>query len=728
MTRATTLAISLLGCLFIADCGGGTQSTPKITPTVSAWPTAGAITYGQTLASSTLTGGAASIPGSFAWTASSATPSAGSDSASVTFTPANPADYNTVTGSVLFTVNKATPTVSVWPAASALTYGQTLASSTLTGGTASTSGTFAWTTSNFSPSTGSDSASVTFTPANTVDYNATTGSIAFTVNKATPTISAWPAASAITYGQSLASSTLTGGTASTSGTFGWTTSKLIPSAGSESESLTFTPADTSDYNAATGSIAVTVNKATPAVSAWPKASLITYGQTLASSTLTGGTASTSGTFAWTTPSAVPPTGSDSESVTFAPADTVDYTTASASVSIVVITSVIQHIVVIMQENRSFDNLFMGFPGADTVTSGMQQGTEVPLQPVPFEQGSDLDHTHPGWWQDWDDGAMDNFVHGQNFPISNLSYGYVPQSETIPYWTLAQRYTLADRMFQSNTGPSFVAHQYMIAGQSADADDNPADAPWGCDSVSTNTVPLIGPNGTDLPGVYPCFDYQTMADLLDAKGISWRYYSPGGQNGGAENWSAYDAINHIRFGPDWTNDVISPNTQVLTDIANGQLAQMTWIVPAMSYSDHAGGNATAEGPDWVASITNAIGASQFWNSTVIFIAWDDWGGWYDHVPPPQVDNMGLGFRVPLIIVSPYAKAGYVSHTTHEASGFLKYTEEVFELPSLGSRDVNADDFSDCFDYTQTPQPYTQIPVTFSADFFINNHDSAAPDDD
>ncbi len=567
---------------------------------------------------------------------------------------------------------------------------------------------------------------MTFTPADTVDYNQTTGTNTLTVNKATPTVSGWPNASTITYGQSLASSTLTGGAASTAGTFAWTTSNVTPSAGSGVAGVNYIPNDAS-YNTVSGSVAFTVNQATPIVSAWPTASAIKYGRTLASSILTGGTVSTSGTFAWTTPSTAPSTGNDSMRVTFTPFDTLDYTMASASVSIVVISPAIQHIVVIMQENRTLDNLFMGFSGADTVTSGIQNGTEVPLQPIPLEQGSSPDHTHTGWWSDWDVGALDNFVHGQKFPISNLPYAYVPQSETVPYWTLAQQYTLADRMFQSNTGPSFVAHQYMIAGQSADADENPVDAPWGCDSVSTNTIPLIGPNGTDLPGVYPCFDYQTMADLLDAKGISWRYYAPG-STGGAFIWSAYQAINHIRFGPDWTNNVISPNTQVLTDIANGQLAQMTWIVPAMSYSDHAGDGATSEGPDWVASITNAIGASQFWDSTVIFITWDDWGGWYDHVPPPQVDNMGLGFRVPLIVVSPYAKAGYVSHVTHESSGFLKYTEEVFDLPSLGTRDVNADDFSDCFDYTQTPQPYTQIPVTFNADFFIHNKDGAAPDDD
>lgn len=389
---------------------------------------------------------------------------------------------------------------------------------------------------------------------------------------------------------------------------------------------------------------------------------------------------------------------------------------------------IKHVVVIMQENRSFDNLFYGFPGADSATSGMDNGTSIPLQPIPLEPMQDLDHTHRGWWKDWDNGQMDNFLHGQEFTIPNEPYSYVPQSDIEPYWTLAQNYTLGDRMFQSNTGPSFPAHQYMIAGQSDDADENPTDINTeGCDSTPGTTVKLLGPNGTDLPGPFPCFDYQTIADLLDAKGITWRYYAIGsGSKLFGYLWSAFDAIKHIRYSGDWTNNVISPNTQVLTDIRNGQLAQVTWITPAGEYSDHPGAALTAEGPDWVASITNEIGASQFWDSTVIFIAWDDWGGFYDHVPPPQVDSMGLGFRVPVIVVSPYAKQGYISHVTHEASGFLKYTEEVFNLPSLGTRDINADDFNDCFDYTQTPQPYTQIPVTFNEGFFTTHTFVEPPD--
>jgi phospholipase C len=383
---------------------------------------------------------------------------------------------------------------------------------------------------------------------------------------------------------------------------------------------------------------------------------------------------------------------------------------------------IQHIVIIMQENRSFDHMFNGFPGADTVRTGMHKGVEVPLVPTSLGNGPDLDHSHTNWWKQWNGGAMDNF--GTNGTM--LPYSYIREKEVEPYWTLARNFTLGDRMFQSNTGPSFVAHQYMIAGQSGNASENPSGNVWGCGAASTARVPLLGPNGTDRPGVYPCFDYLTIADLLDAKGITWRYYAPSEESDQFFILSAYQAIRHIFFGPDWNEKVVSPETRVLKDIDSGHLAQVTWIVPAFNNSDHPG--APPLGPDWVVSIVNAIGRSQFWDSTTIFISWDDWGGWYDHVPPPQVDDMGLGFRVPVIVVSPYAKRGYVSHVTHESGGFLRYTETVFDLPSLGTRDSISDDFSDCFDYTQPPTPYTPVHTMHAKEFFLAQKASGPPDDD
>jgi phospholipase C len=387
-------------------------------------------------------------------------------------------------------------------------------------------------------------------------------------------------------------------------------------------------------------------------------------------------------------------------------------------------SPIQHIVVIMQENRSFDNLFNGFPGADTVQNGMLNGVSIPLQPLPLNDSRGLDHSHMRWWRDWDHDSMDNFAQDSANPPT-LPYSYVPEKDVEAYWTMARQYTLGDRMFQSNTGPSFVAHQYMIAGQSGNVAENPTGSVWGCDADPSSTAALIGPNGTELPGVFPCFDYQTIADLLDRKGITWRYYAPGSGDSFFV-LSAYQAIRHIRFGKDWKDNVITPPARVLTDIQHGELAQVTWIVPDWSHSDHPGSG--SEGPDWVASVVNAIGASPFWNSTAIFISWDDWGGWYDHVDPPKMDAMGPGFRVPLLVVSPYARHGYVSHHFHEASGFIAFIEYNFDLGTLGARDAGADAFADCFNYKQTPPPYSAIKTTVTVDQLLREKPSGPPDDD
>ena len=377
---------------------------------------------------------------------------------------------------------------------------------------------------------------------------------------------------------------------------------------------------------------------------------------------------------------------------------------------------IKHVVFIVQENRSFDNVFNGFPGADTVQSGTtHSGTPIPLVQQSFANGTDYGHFHTSFTAALDGGRMDGFdlegeygivngIYQQTKANSTGPYGYLPQADVQPYWKLAQTYTLADRMFESNSGPSFPAHQYLIAGQSADTDEVPL-GEWGCDAAPATTVNVLEPNGAETPGVFPCFDYTTLADEMDAKNVSWRYYAPSyGTNGYV--WSAFDAVRQIRFGSDWTSKVISPETTVLTDVSAGTLASVTWVVPSQTNSDHPLGQSNT-GPQWVASVVNAIGASPDWNSTAIFVLWDDWGGFYDHVVPPSVDFMGLGFRVPLIVISPYAKRGYVSHVTHEFGSLLKFTEGAFRLPSLGTRDAVSDNLSDCFDFSQSPAPFQAL---------------------
>ncbi len=189
-------------------------------------------------------------------------------------------------------------------------------------------------------------------------------------------------------------------------------------------------------------------------------------------------------------------------------------------------------------------------------------------------------------------------------------------------------------------------------------------------------------------------------------MTWRFYA-GAVNGDGGIWSSYQAESRVYDGPDWAADVINPPSQFLTDIAAGSLANITWITPTYKASDHPGFDAS-QGPAWVASLVDAIGKSPFWSSTAIFIMWDDWGGWFDPVPPVYEDYDGLGFRVPLLMISPYAKKGYVTHVQYETSSVLRYIEDNFDLPQLAASDARANDpASDAFDYAQKPRRFRKI---------------------
>ncbi|MCX5769135.1 MAG: hypothetical protein NTZ09_02500, partial [Candidatus Hydrogenedentes bacterium] len=306
----------------------------KATPAITTQPTASPITYGQTLAASTLTGGSASTPGTFVFDAPNTVLEIGVHSTvPVTFTPTDADNYNSAPTTVSVTVNKATPVVNPWPAASPITYGQTLAASTLTGGTSSVPGTFAFTAPNTAPNAGNHPASVTFTPTDTVHYGTAEGEVIVVVYKATPVVTTWPTATPITYGQTLADSSLPGGSASVTGTFVFNSPSMKPNAGTYAAAVTFTPTDAANYNAVPRTVNVVVNKATPTVTTWPTASDITYGDTLASSTLSGGAASTSGWFAFDAPETEPEPGEYPGSVTFTPSEAMNYNTVPGTVNV-----------------------------------------------------------------------------------------------------------------------------------------------------------------------------------------------------------------------------------------------------------------------------------------------------------------------------------------------------------------------------------------------------------
>jgi phospholipase C len=407
---------------------------------------------------------------------------------------------------------------------------------------------------------------------------------------------------------------------------------------------------------------------------------------------------------------------------------------------------IQHIVLIIQENRTPDNLFHGFPNADIANSGVNSvGQTITLTPITLANDYDLSHQHSAFLDMFDNGKMDGadkiVMHcgpgAKNCPQPFAQFHYADPAEVQPYFQMAQQYTFADRMFQTNQGPSFPAHQFILAGTSAPtaasllfAAENVvlplgarSNTAAGCAGPVGETVAMIDPMGSEAATQFPCFDHPTLIDSLDANGITWRYYAPSA----GSIWTAPNAIHHLRFGNDWQN-VIIPQINILTDIASGQLPQMAWVIPDGRASDHALQN-DGSGPSWVASIVNAIGNSSYWSNTAIIVTWDDWGGWYDHVAPKILNSYEYGFRVPLIIVSPYAKTRYVSHVTHDFGSLLHFTEVTFHLPSLGYADSIADDLSDCFDFAQTPTSFQPFAAKFDAAYFIlDRRPPTDPDDD
>jgi phospholipase C len=403
---------------------------------------------------------------------------------------------------------------------------------------------------------------------------------------------------------------------------------------------------------------------------------------------------------------------------------------------------IKHIVYIVQENRSFDNLFQGYPGADTVSKGKDsKGETIALAPVSLAYQYVIDHSAQAMFAACNGTGrlrgtqcrMDGFdretASGGPPHVKYPEYVYVPHDESKPYFDMAHEWVVGDRMFQSQLDESFVGHQYIIAAQAASSVNLPYTF-WGCPGGPDDKVATITKRRTIGSPETPCWDYQTLGDELDKAHLSWRFYTNkfGSQSSGQGSWwSSYQAVKHIYNGPDWRHDVLTPQKRFLTDVPAGKLAAFTWITPVCSDSDHVncGGG---YGPSWVAALVNAIGKSKFWDSTAIFVQWDDWGGLYDHVNPPFEDYDGLGFRVPLLVISPYAKQNHVSHVQYETASVLRFAEDVFGLDRLAAADARANSpAGDCFDFSKPPRKFVPIKAPEGRDFFLRQeNDYRAPD--
>ena len=407
---------------------------------------------------------------------------------------------------------------------------------------------------------------------------------------------------------------------------------------------------------------------------------------------------------------------------------------------------IQHVVVIIQENRTVDNIFNGFPGADTTRTGYDSnGNQHTLRQISFSNQCGPSHSHQQFVTEFNGGGMNGWdlasiACRNGYTLPDGAFAYVSPSETAGYWNVAKNYALADEVFQTNEGPSFPAHQYLIAGQSgghgsdgnwAFAENGPGSSshsdPFdeggetgghGCGGSQNADIVQIDmtssyPGNEGNPTV-PCKDYQTIFDLAMAQSpsLSWAYYAHRSGN----LWSGVDAVQHL-----WQagHHSITPETQVLTDIANHNLANIVYVTPSPRNSDHPHSSAepAKAGPLWVAQVVNAIGQSSYWNNTTILVTWDDWGGWFDHAvyqgtmhpASNPADPYEYGFRVPLIVISPYVQAHMVDHTQRTFDSVMAYIEATFGLGSVGQQDTTTDDLSDMFNYGQTPLSFSPMPT-------------------
>lgn len=449
----------------------------------------------------------------------------------------------------------------------------------------------------------------------------------------------------------------------------------------------------------------------------------------------------------------------------------------------------QHIVIIVQENRTPDNLFQGLCGPnrslcptpyDLQNFGIDnQGNKISLTLTPLGSPSDPNHTFPGFLamcnldSSTNQCRMNGLSSSKCKPVanSNCPFEYVNPADVAPYITMAQQYGWANYMFQTNQGPSTPAHQVLFSGTTARSAQEDSEAIF---IVSLNPedgclMPLNAPYDLVSPQTWPnwtiaknnplgstCFSHNSMPTLLDqhAPPLSWKYYTPGA----TFFWTA----------PNWIRDICQPNStytectgqeflddvdvnpaDVLTDIDNCQLRNVVWVIPTGANSDHGGFKDATGGPSWVSSIVNAVGESPcidsvnnqiytYWQDTAIFITWDDWGGFYDHEPPTllSLPTQGLGdnqygFRVPFLVVSAYTPVGFVSNNRSDFGSLLRFTEQNFAIPegTLGFADARSTtDLTEFFNLSSTPRTFNAIPAPLSKEFFLHDKRPLEPPDD
>lgn len=376
---------------------------------------------------------------------------------------------------------------------------------------------------------------------------------------------------------------------------------------------------------------------------------------------------------------------------------------------------INHVIWIIQENRTFDNYFGTYPGAD----GIPPSTCLPKMPggkdcvKPFHMpegapSSDIVHQWEAIHSAYDSGRMDGFVWTAGTPFT---MGYYDERDIPNYWSYARHFTLSDRFFSSQMGFSLPNHVYTVAAQSGGL------------IVNVGNLEELKDAMDDPDG----FSFASLVNLMAETNVSWKYYVesqavpddvpmklPSGvfttsfpQPKEFNLWNPLPGFKSIRDNASQMARLVDYK-EYYRDLQRGALPQVSWIIPDFQDSEHP----TAKPVDgmWhVTKLINALMASSYWKDSVVFLTWDDYGGFYDHVPPPQLDAFGLGPRVPMIVISPYAKRGYISHDIYEFCSVLRFIEERWGLRHLTARDHWANDMRDCFDFAQNPSPPFTIAI-------------------
>jgi kumamolisin len=337
-------------------------------------------------------------------------------------------------------------------------------------------------------------------------------------------------------------------------------------------------------------------------------------------------------------------------------------------------SAVKNIVVLLQENHTFDCYFGTYPGADG-TAG--KNICLPQTPgsancvAPFHNPNlaqfDMNHSYATAHKDYDGGKMDAFVYSEGH---RETMGYYDQRDIPHYWKAAQQYVLCDRYFSSVMSQSGPNHLHLVAGTAG--------------GIIDNKIPKT-------------LNFSPIFEQLDKAGVSWKVY-------GFTTW--VKSFAYVQKSPT-AKAKFAAASQFSKDVKAGKLSQVSWIIGAPGGSEHPPQNIQVGANSVANDIVNNLGTSRYWNSVAIFATFDDYGGFFDHVAPPQVDKFGYGFRVPCLVISPFAKAGFIDSVVNDHTSILKFIEARYGLSPLSTRDAAANNMTEAFDFTKPARAFQPI---------------------